>query len=167
MPKSFTEKTLIGDILHHWTIQEYDQHQRGVFWYIITITVGLLLVIYGLFSSNFLFSLIIILAAIILFLQSHQEAPQVQFGITELGVLMGSKFYTYSELEDFYIIYEPPEIKTLYIDTKSGMRPMLRIPLLDENPLEVRTALRNFLAEDVEKEEEPLADAAARRWKIH
>jgi len=167
MPKPLTEETLTGAVIHQWTIQEYEQHARGATWHVVMISAALILVLYGLFTDNFLFSLIIILAAIILFLQSHQEAPQVPFAITELGVAIGGKFYQYTELAGFYLIYNPPEVKTLYIDTKSAVRPMLRIPLLDQNPIEVRDSLRQFLTEDVEKEEEPRGDLLARRWKIH
>lgn len=167
MPKPLAEDVLIGSILHRWTIQEYDQHQRGVLWYIFMTSAGLILVAYGLISSNFLFSLIIILSAIIIFLQSHQAPQQILFQITELGVIIGNKFYSYGELDNFYIIYNPPEIKTLFIETKSALRPMLRIPLLDENPIEVRQDLRKYLDEDLEKEEEPRSDTVARRWKIH
>ena len=45
----------------------------------------------------------IILFAIILFLQSHQLPPQVDFKITELGIIVGGRFYTYSEFNNFYI----------------------------------------------------------------
>ena len=131
------------------------------------ITVGMILVIYGFLSNNFLFSLIIVLSAIILFIQSYQEPAQVLFSITELGVVLGNRFYKYSELESFYIIYQPPEIKTLFIQPKSGIRPLLRIPLLDQDPLDIREAMTVFLEEDFEKETEPLTDLFARQWKIH
>lgn len=167
MPKEFNEQTLIGDVLHEWTIQEYDHHDRNLFWYVFMIGLGLILVLYGMLSGNFLFALIIILFAIILFLQSHQTPLQVSFQIAELGILVGNSFYTYSEFENFYIIYEPPEVKTLFIETKSTFRPILRIPLLDMNPIEVRLTLKQYLEEDTSKEEEPLADKLARTWRIH
>ncbi|HYE59801.1 MAG TPA: hypothetical protein VEA18_01290 [Candidatus Kapabacteria bacterium] len=166
MPKLLEQDIPTGDILHEWTLKEYHQHERGSTWYIVMITFGIILVLYGVISKNFLFSLIIILAAIILFLQSHQEAPDVPFAITELGVVINNRFYPFSELEDFYIIYQPPEVKTLFIHTKSTFRPTLRIPLMDNNPMEIRQTLREYLPENTEKEEEPLADTIARRWKL-
>jgi len=167
MPQTINSDITIGDILHEWTIQQYDRHDRGTPWYIIMIGLGLLLVLYGVFTGNFLFSLIVILFGIIIFLQSHQEAPQTPFHITDLGVVVGGKFYEYSEFEGFYIIYKLPHTKTLFFDTKSILQPALRIPLLDNNPIEIKHSLREFLTEDTEKEEEPLADRAARNWKIH
>jgi len=167
MPQPINEDTLMGDVLHEWNIQEYERHSRGNLWYMIMVILGLILVIYSLITGNFLFALIIILFAIIMFLQHHQEPNQVLFQVAELGVVVGKKFYPYSEFENFYIIYQPPNVKTLYLDPKNTLRPMLRVPLLDMNPVEVKHSLREFLPEDVDKEEEPLSDRAARNWKIH
>ncbi|MFH1286416.1 MAG: hypothetical protein ABII02_01550 [Candidatus Magasanikbacteria bacterium] len=167
MPKLLSHETLVGDVLHTWTIQEYDSHERGTLWHILMITSGIVLVVYGIFSSNFLFALIIILFGIIIFLQSYQIAPQVQFAITELGIVIGSRFYSFSEFVDFYMIYNPPHVKTLFLNTRSGFKPLIRIPLLDMDPTEVKYTLREFLDEDFEKEEEPLTDVFARNWKIH
>lgn len=167
MPKRLDNTTVTGETIHEWTIQEYDQHDRGLLWYSLAGGVGVIMILYGIFSGNFLFSLIIILAAVIIFLQSHQEPPQVPFRITETGVVINDRMYLYSEFENFYIIYQPPEVKTLFLDTKSAFRPTLRIPLLDMNPVEIRHTLREFLPEDTEKEEEPVTDTIARRWKLH
>ncbi len=167
MPQVVTANTIAGEPLHGWQVLEYERHQRGRTWYIVMTILGLLLVGYGMITSNFLFSLIIILAGIILFLQAHEEAGQVPFFITELGIVVASRFYPYTELHHFYIIYQPPEIKTLFIQHKSALRPLLRIPLMDQNPVEVRHTLLNFLEEDLEKEQEPTSETIARRWKLH
>lgn len=167
MPEIMTTNTKAGRTLHTWTIQEYEQHSRLPAWYWIMGGLGSVLVLYGMFTGNFLFAIVIILYGIILFLQSHQSPPQVPFKITDLGVIIGAKFYPYGELDGFYIIYDPPEVKMLYIETKSPFKPLLRIPLLDENPLEIRASLLAHLEEDLEKEEEPLGDHVARKWQIH
>ena len=167
MSTKLGEGVLTGDVIHQWTIQEYDQHQRGVRWYIIMITAGLLFVVYGLMSNNFLFSLIIILAGIILFIQSHQAPPQVLFQITELGVVIGRKFYNFSELKNFFIIYQPPEVKNLFFQTSNTIHPILSIPLLDENPVTVRETLLEFIDEDLDTEKEPISVTIARRWRMN
>lgn len=166
MPEQITEKTLIGDIQHEWTIQEYEQRSRSRAWYILAIVFGIGMVLVGIFTGNFLFSLIIILFSIILFLQSHQPAPQISFKISELGIIVGNRFYPFSELTEFFIVYNPLEdVKTLFIETKSVLRPILRVPLLDENPLEIKQILSQYLAENIEKEE-PLSDRLARNWRL-
>lgn len=167
MPRIIDDKLIIGEILHSWRIKEYERHERPTAWYVLMGVLGALLVGYGIFSGNFLFALIVVLFAIILFLQSHQEPSEFPFCVTELGVCVNNRFYPYSELGKFYLIYNPPDVKMLFIDTLSPLRPALRIPLNDDDPNAVRHTLRGYLQEDVEKEEEPFGDMLARRWKIH
>lgn len=166
MPKIISTDTALGTAIHEWRITEYERYDRSNRWYIVISVIGVVLVLYGLWDSNFLFSLIIMLAAIILFLWSHQEPTAVVFQITTTGIVVGNRLYPYNELENFYIVYEPPEVKMLFISPKSTFRPTLRIPLDDQNPLQIRQTLRQFLAEDIDKEEEPASETAARRWKL-
>jgi hypothetical protein len=167
MPKTLNPNMVVGEVHHEWAIQEYESHERSSWWYIVMITIGLGLVAYAMFTLNFLFAISIVLVAIILFLQSHDEAMYIPFAITELGIVVGNKFYEYKELSQFYIIYQPPEVKSLFIETKSALRPIIRIHLHDQNPIDVRDSLRQYLSEDLDKEEEPLADTFVRRLKIH
>lgn len=167
MPKTIDQNTLIGDTHHAWTFQEYQQYERGQVWHIAMITIGVVLALYGVLSGNFLFALIVILVGIILFLQSQHSPPEVLFQIADLGVVVGNRFYPYAELDQFYIIYDPPQAKNLFFETKSSFRPMLRIPLADVNPVHVRQTLRTYLQEDIEREEEPLSEVLGRQWKIH
>ena len=167
MPQAITKNTITGDIIHHWQVDEYDKHERGTWWYVLIIPLTIALIIYGLFSQNFLFSLIIILFSIILFLQAHQHPQKIDFAITDLGVVVGNRLYTFSEFSEFFLIYQPPFVKTLYLETKSAFRPILRIPLNEENPLDIRNTLTEFLDENLEKEEEPLTATSVRNWKLH
>lgn len=167
MPKVISASTLIGEIEHQWTVKEFEKHHRPPAWYIVMGTFLALFVLFGVFSGNFLFSLVIVLAAIILFIQGKQDPIDVSFAITTLGVIVGNRFYPYTELIDFYIVYEPPEVKMLFLETRSPVRPLLRVPLNENNPIQVRRTLRQYLQENLEKEEEPAADAFARRWRLH
>ncbi len=167
MPKVIEEGTIVGNTLLEWSVAEYEQHFRPTAWYVIMTIVGSILVGYAIFTDNFMFAIIIVLFAIILFLQSHQEPIVVPFRITELGIIINNRLYKYSELKDFFIIYRPPEVKMLFIETNSTVRPRLRVPLMDVNPNEVRELLLEFLEENLQKEEEPFSDMMARQWKIH
>jgi len=160
------DQSVVGETHIEWAVPEYEQYSRGPYWYIIMSSLGIILVIYAVFTGNFLFALILILAGIIMFLQSHQVPRQIAFKVTETGIVLGRKFYSYNEFEEFYIFYNPPEVKMLFIQPISMMQPALRIPLLDQNPLEVKFALRQYISENTEKSEEPTADTLSRRFKI-
>jgi hypothetical protein len=167
MPKVVDDSTIVGNTLLEWSVAEYERHMRPVAWYVIMTIVGCFLVGYAIFTDNFMFAIIVVLFSIILFLQSHQSPIVVPFRITELGIIINNRLYIYSELKDFFIIYKPPEIKMLFIETNSTMRPRLRVPLMDVNPNDVRELLLEFLEENLQKEEEPFSDMVARQWRIH
>ncbi|MDD2656106.1 MAG: hypothetical protein PHQ18_00850 [Patescibacteria group bacterium] len=168
MPKKLAENPNVGEILHEWSVPEYDQHERNTAWYVIMGIFGVILLAYSLFTSNFLFSLILVLFIVIIFLQSHQEPIIIPFRITDLGVIINDRFYLYSELSNFYIIYNPEEnLKIIYIETLGNFTPKLRVPLMDMDPNEIRITLRSFIDEDLEKEEEPLSDMIGRKWRLH
>lgn len=167
MPKPLTEDTIIGDVAYEWEVNEYEQYKRGPWWHVIMILMALSLIVYGMFSGNFLLSLLIILAAIIFFMQSYQEPQKLSVAITNLGFVVGSKFFPYDELDEFYLIYKPPSVKKLFIKQKSPWRPMLRIPLLQENPIEIRALLKDYLNEDLETEDEPFTDTLSRTWRLN
>lgn len=166
MPKTLQPDIMTGPVVHQWTVAEYTQYERNRFWYIFMISVAVMLVVWGMVSNNFLFSLIIILASIILYFQSHQEPLSVSFAIAELGVIVGNRFYPYDELTGFYIIYNPPEVKTLFLVTKNPIRPNIKVWLADVNPNDIRGTLQAFLTEDIESTEEPMSDMIARRWRL-
>lgn len=129
--------------------------------------VGVSLLVYSIIDANYLFVLIIVLFGIILFLQEMQEPMDVTFAITETGVVVGRKFYSYSELENFWMIYNPPMVKTLYFLTKDLLKHRLQVALLDNDPRPIRDFLSQYLKEDLEQEDEPLSDKMGRTLKLH
>lgn len=149
-----------------WEFLEHTQPQRGGKWYLLTSLVLFGLIIYALLTTNFLFALIIVMFGIIIFINQRRQPQQIKFVIDSRGIKVGEKSYSYNELDNFWIIYQPPHVKTLYFNFKSSLRPRLAISLEKQNPLEVKAFLRQYLEEDLEQEEEPLSDILGRLFKI-
>jgi len=167
MPKNLNnEQVNVGDVVFEWNLKEYENHNRNRRWYIVMGSIFVLLIIYAVLTANNMFALIMILFAIILFLQNMKEAPQVAFFITETGVVIGSKYYSFSELEDFWMIYEPPMVKNLYFSTGNVINHRISIPLLDNDPRPIRDFLSAYLEENLEEEEEPMTERFARILKL-
>jgi len=156
-----------GRIVYEWHVKEYEKYDRDRRWYWIVGLVGVILLAYSMLSANYLFALIVVLAGIILFMQDMQEPFEVNFAIAEAGIIIGNRFYPYSEIKNFYIVYNPPEIKSLYFITSSILKHRLQVPLLDVDPMPIRELLNKFVEEDVDKEEEPLTDRFSRLFKLH
>ena len=82
-----------GEIFFEWQIPEYTEHKRSKRWYVYMIALAVILIIYSIFTANFLFALIIILAGFIVFLRVYAQPRQLKFQITEDGLVIGNIFY--------------------------------------------------------------------------
>ncbi len=147
----------IGKILFEWKVPEYVQPVRSKRWYLLMLSLAIFLIIYSIFTANFLFALIVILAIFIIFLKSYAPPKELRFQIAEDGILFGNEFYEYNRINNFYIIYSPPIVKKLFFSLK-GLGPDLSVPLNDINPLEIRKKLLQYIDEDVERENQSIDD---------
>jgi len=155
-----------GKTLIKWHFPEFEQPERTISWYIVLFIIFAALLIYSIVTLNFLFAIIIVMVVVILFLHQRKNPIELEMKITEAGIEIGEKFYSYKNLDKFFIIYEPPEISNLYIEFKSNLKPDLSIPLKKQNPIKVRDILLDFLLEDVDKEDEPSSDFLTRLLKF-
>ena len=152
--------------MYQWQIKEYSTYDRNARWYVVMGLMGAILVAYGIYAANYLFALIIVLFAIIVYIHDLKEPDELPFVITTTGILLGRKYYRYSELADFWILYNPPEVKNLYFTLNNVVKHRLQVPLFDYDPRPVRAALSQYLSEDLEHEEEPFSDRLARIWQL-
>jgi hypothetical protein len=156
-----------GEEIIGWTVAEYDKHERSKGWYITASIIALLLLFYSFMSANFLFAVIIVVVALVVILHDGQDPDKVKFSLTDEGVMIGRKFYDYDEIKDFSIVYKPrQEIKNLYFEFKTAVKPRLSIPLGKMNPLSIRENLLKYLTEDLERTDQPLSEALAKFFKL-
>lgn len=155
-----------GKVLVSWKIKEYKQYERKRGWYAIAGLIGLGMLVYAVWTFNFLFAFIVILFGIIIYLQTKGKPAELAVNITEDGIEVGDTFYPYSSIDKFWIIYEPPDIKNLYLHIKRVFRPELSVDLGKANPLKVRKALLDYLEEDLEEEDESGSDYLSRQMKL-
>lgn len=160
------QEEVTDEILATWDFPEHEKHTRGKWWYIIFAIVVAGFLIYSYFTSNPLFAVIVALFIIIYVLIERRPIRRLNIVLTEDGILLQNKFIEYETLENFYIIYYPPEVKNLYFQPKNILKPLITIPLEDMNPVEVREILLDFLQEDLEKEEMPGSEGISRILKL-
>jgi hypothetical protein len=157
---------IMGDLIAAWQFPEYIEYKRGLLWYVIAIAVILGLLAYALFTDNRLFMIIIILSTVIFVIANSRKPEIIQFAIAEGGIIIKDKFIPYIDINNFWIIYQPPFVKTLYFEPRALLSPRIQVHLTDQNPSEVRELLLQFLDEDLEKEEEPQSEAWGRVFRL-
>jgi len=156
----------LGEEIFSWTVDEYERHERGPLWYAVAFILGVGLILYAMITQNFLFAIIIIMTGVIVGLSTLREPRKILFQLTTRGVGLGREFTPYKELRSFWILYEPPYSKDLYLDFRNPITPHMKIPLDQQDPLEIRSALMEFLREEINQESEPLSDLLGRVLKL-
>ena len=162
-----------------WTVPEYHQPERGRNWYIIAGIFVFICLFFSFFtisnwhlvwlglSANFLFTLIIIIAAMIMIINDSQTPDQVNVELGPEGVKVGSDFYDYDVLKNFSVLYKPKQsLKTLYFEYKNSMHLRLSLPLRRLDALTVRNFLIKYLDEDLDRTEMPLSEQLTKLLKL-
>lgn len=154
-----------GKILRSWESSEYEQQSKPRSWYIVAAVIGLILIGISIYMRNYLFLVVVVMMAVVIILMDRKAPISLETKITDKGIRYGKRFYPYTNLEHFWIIYDPP-IKTLNFRTTRNLFPMISIQLEDQNPLEIRDILLNFLPENEEITEESPSARITRFLKI-
>ena len=166
MPKNKIQD-MRGKIIKSWTFPEYVKYNHSRRWYITAFIIFIALIFYNFKTDNFLFIIILVMLALII-VKSHKKKPiKIKFSITESGIILNNTFYDYNNnLNKFWIVYNPPEVKKIYFEFKNMLRTHLIIPITDQSPLDLRDILLEYLDEDLEKEGESTAEALGRLLKL-
>ncbi len=149
-----------------WEAPAFRKYERGSGWYLALTLVAVFLIAYAVWTANFLFAFIVFLSAILLLLVGNQEPKNVLVQVGNNGIVWDGKLYLFQDLENFAIIYQPPMSKVLYIEPKSTITPRLSIELQDENPVDLRNHLLQYMREDLDLQGEHLSDIVGRLLRI-
>lgn len=160
------EEQLKSEILAEWEIPEYDKYRRTIWWYLIMGGGGVLLLVYAIWTLNFLFAIIIAIIAVIIYLHERRDPDMLEFKILKSGILLDQTFISYKRIKFFWMIYEPPHTKNLYFSIDRTLRNELSVPLINMNPVFVRSVLLRYLDEDLDTEHISTDDTYGRIFRI-
>ena len=155
-----------GEPMMSWESWEFPYIERSKRWYILASAIGLFLILYALFTANFIFGIIVLMFAIITLIRDLKKPLRVPVHITTKGLVFGDDFFTFEDIRDFSLSYDPPTFNNLYVSFHGRMQPMLSIDLEDVNPNDVRGIMLPFVFENLEREGESLTDVLRRVYKL-
>jgi len=160
------EKTHTHDnTLLKWTALEYIKYNKGPVWTTIAGSLAAALIAYAILSGSWTMALAFLTLSLVYYIQHRQEPRSVTVEITEMGVKIAGQLYHWSHMRAFWILYEPPYVKTLHIRFVKKHKQDLVVQLHNQSPIEVRKLLLAQIPEWEGKEEAPL-DALIRAFKL-
>jgi len=155
-----------GEPMMSWESWDFPPVARSVRWYVLASVVGLFLILYAVFTANFIFGVIILMFAVITLLSDLKRPKRIPVHITSKGLVFGQDFYSFDTIRDFSLTYDPPVLNNLYVSFHGRFQPILSVALEDLNPNEVRALLLPFIFENLEREGESLTDVLRRVYKL-
>lgn len=160
------QKIDYGEVDFSWDFPEYITHDRSLPWYVLSSLVVVGLFAFSLITGNILFAIIIILATIITVYIGRRQPRIMNIKLTEEGIVVENRFYPYSEIKNFWIVHEMPNIRKLYFEFSSPLIPRLSVPYQDQDPNQLRNYLLQYVEESDEREGEPISEAIGRWLKL-
>ncbi len=147
-----------------WTAPEFEQYQKSKSWYIITGAIAGILFLIAIFTKNLLFALMVALSYFIITTYASKKPREIKLAITPKGIKIEKTLYSFENLRSFWLFYDPPEVKELSLRSKKSIMPYIKLPLGEQDPIEIRQVLIKYLPE--KKHKESLTDNLARQIKF-
>ncbi|NBS41785.1 hypothetical protein EBS80_03945 [bacterium] len=166
MEESQTTVAGPGRALVSWEIDEYPRAIRSRKWYMIAGLIGVTLIVYAVATANFLFAVIVLMIGVITLISDFKQPDRVTVSLTTTGLVIGDAYYDFRAIRDFSIVYEPPEVKLLYVTFRQMWQPMLAVPLEETDPNTVRNEMLPFCLENLDRTSETLTEVLRRVYKL-
>ena len=148
-----------------WSAPEFIHYPKGPKWYIALGVVGLILVAYFAIQRDFFSAVTFVLLFLMAFFFSRTTPRQITITIGARGVRINDSLFPYQKIKSFWLVYEPPHVKTLNFETSAYLNRFLTLQLQDYDPVQVREFLLEYLPEDLDREER-ISDKISRNLKF-
>ncbi|PIU75186.1 MAG: hypothetical protein COS76_02080 [Candidatus Portnoybacteria bacterium CG06_land_8_20_14_3_00_39_12] len=144
-----------------WHTQNNTQQKTNKLWIVGLVVAGLACLIISFWQKNFILAILTILILFVIFQFNRKDNSTHIFSVSDQGIQINKKLYPYQFLKSFWIFYEPNGIQELSIESKKTIVPLVKIPLYNQDPNEIRKFLLRYLPE--KEQEESLIDIIAHR----
>ena len=131
-----------------WEAPEYYHTDKGSDWYWALSIVAGCGAIAAFFFGNFLFAILILVAAATVTLQTGRVPEDIPFMVGSRGVRVGDRLFTYSNLESYRIDEENERYPQLLLKSKQFHVPLIVIPIPEEKVQDIEELVRDRLPEE-------------------
>ncbi|MDO8425196.1 MAG: hypothetical protein Q7T01_01640 [bacterium] len=135
-----------------WEFDAYEDHERGVGWYLLAglIVVGLLIAAFV--TRNFLFAVMIVMLVGVYYLRHANRPSRVRCVIAEDGITVDDRHFAFDDVDEFAVLTPPRGRAMLYLNP-SGWRLRMHVPIEGVDPEDVRALLAPRVTERKDQDE--------------
>ncbi|MFH1546068.1 MAG: hypothetical protein ABIE14_01690 [Patescibacteria group bacterium] len=153
-----------GEIQHIFYSPEFLDYPRGPLWYLVAAVIGVGIIAFGVLTQTITLTIAFLLFVAVYWLLHHHDAKILEVAITRHGIRVEEEFIPFGEIQEFWVIYNPPFVADLKLRVNRKWQPIRTIHIFGQDPTELRDLLSPRVKE-VEREEE-LIDLIARALRL-
>jgi hypothetical protein len=147
-------------VLLHWRAPEYEIYEKSRNWYLYALLLLAVIVAFAVYTDSPVMAITFILIGVVGYIFVNRTPRILDFLVTHDGVVAGRDLYEFDNMISFWIFYEPGQVKVISLHMKNKIMPFVHIPIHDEDPLEIRRVLLEYVSEI--KQEPSVADTFER-----
>lgn len=151
---------ILAGALLRWRAPEYEKYERGRKWYLYVALILLAIIGYAVYTDSPIMAITFVLIGVVGYIFLNRDPQIIDFAVTQDGIIAGREMYDFDNIKSFWIFYEPHDIKVISLHTKSTLMPFVHIPIHNEDPVEIRRVLLEYISEV--KQDPSLADTFER-----
>src|SRR3989344_5790671 len=121
-----------------WNAPEYLHYPKGGWWYGIISLLALGIVGYFAYSRDFLTATLFLALAGLLIFFARKSPRNLEIELGPGGLKINAFRIPYHEIKTFWVVYEPPEIKTLNFETPAPLNRYLTLQRGNEDPVAIQ-----------------------------
>lgn len=144
-----------------WAAPTFQKNNKTIKWYLVALGLITLLIAYSAWQKDWFVIVITIIVSAVLFWYIHSVNPtDVGYRVTPIGFYVDEKFYPFSEMHSFWMVYNE-SVKNIYITFNKKYLPSLVINVEAVDPM----TLKGYLLKKIPEQEnrgEGLADKLTR-----
>ena len=160
------ENTDIGNILYEFTTPEFEKQERGQVWLIVFGLCVISGVVIGIFTHSLSIVLLSIMLGFVYTITYNQKPNDIQVVFSDIGMVWKNKFFSYQEIEKFWIFFIPYQHKTLHVCIRKGrFDKEIIIPIQSQKISKIRETLGYYVPED-ENSQESMKNMLTRKLKL-
>jgi hypothetical protein len=136
----------MSEVLYSWKFSS--KKDRSPTWYIIALSAVIGIVIWGFITRQYWLSLVLLLAAGIVFYVENNSEDEVSVNITESGIQLAESFYDFSKINQYIFMtnWNQTTLVRFFVNKWRWNR-FLDIDVSSQIAQDLKTILPNFLPE--------------------
>lgn len=140
-----------ASVIYRWRASEHEIQEKNQRWYLIMGLILAVIIIYAIFTDGLVMAITFILIGVVGYIILNKKPRQINFYITDDGVIADKEIYEFEAIKSFWIFYEAEGVKVISLHTESKFMPFVHIPIGEENPTKLREILIRYVEEIKQK----------------